>query len=523
MNDFETAKESFLQGLQFVQANDLSSAEAAFTRSLEILPERVSTLNNLSAVKLKLGKFSEAETFARKAVALENNSPEAWSNIGLALTATDRHEEALQACDHALSCNAADVMAWLAKIVALRALNKFSEALVACDQALKLAPNKYELLYNKSLILKELDQPSEAQEAYERAIETKVAVSPVFIGERCATQKAEALIVNRRPALDGSFRSFESLSRYCQNFPGQLGENLHEDFHFNAVFFTDALQPAMRSNIPKPDFVINNYVDAELLASQGELPALTEFIDSLGVPVVNHPAKAVQTGREDAARFFGDIPGVIVPKTMRFSSLAKTRQALAREIEDEFTFPIITRTVVGHEGVGMSKADSHESLMKVLSAGDCPDDLFVTQFIDTRGNNTYYRKIRAAGVGDEILVVRADFSTDWNVHGRKKPKRWAFYKDNPHVIEEEKRICADPEAALGRTAMQALRAIRERHPLDIFGIDFDVDAEGRVIFYEANAAMNLFSTAPKEIPNPKEAGDRFKLAIQRFFTSLVSV
>ncbi|MDB6059450.1 MAG: hypothetical protein JWO95_3294 [Verrucomicrobiales bacterium] len=521
MNDFETAKQFFLQGLQSVEANDLASAEAMFTRSLEILPERVSTLNNLSAVKIKLGKFSEAETFARKAISIEADSPEAWSNIGLALTATDRHEEALDACDRALKSNPSDIMAWLAKIVTLRALNRFNDALLACDEALKLDPKRHEVLYNKSLALKELERPEEAQQVYQQALNARVALSPVFIGDRCETQKGAALIVNRSLAVDDSFRSFDSLSRNCQNYPGQLSLHLNEDFQFNSIFFTDSIQPSTRTKIPKPDFIINNHVDAELLASLGQLPALTEFIDSFGVPVVNHPAKAVQTGREDAAKFYGDIPGVIVPKTMRFSSQAKTRQALAREIEDQFTFPIITRTVTGHEGVGMSKVDSHDSLMKVLSAGDCPDNLFVTQFIDTRGNNPHYRKVRAAGVGDEIIVLRADFSDNWNVHGRKKPKRWAFYKENPHLLEEEKRICHDSEATLGRTAVDALRAIRERHPLDIFGIDFDVDGDGRLIFYEANAAMNLFSTAPKEIPNPKEAGDRLKMAVQRYFASLV--
>jgi D-alanine-D-alanine ligase-like ATP-grasp enzyme len=67
-----------------------------------------------------------------------------------------------------------------------------------------------------------------------------------------------------------------------------------------------------------------------------------------------------------------------------------------------------------------------------------------------------------------------------------------------------------------------LRAIRERIPLDVFGIDFNVDAEGRVVFFEANATMNLFSTALKECPNPKEADENLKQAFQRYFISLAS-
>jgi isocitrate dehydrogenase kinase/phosphatase len=58
--------------------------------------------------------------------------------------------------------------------------------------------------------------------------------------------------------------------------------------------------------------------------------------------------------------------------------------------------------------------------------------------------------------------------------------------------------------------------------LDVFGVDFDVDADGRVVFYEANATMNLFSTAQKAVPNPKEAEDNLTLAFQRYLTSLVA-
>ena len=93
---------------------------------------------------------------------------------------------------------------------------------------------------------------------------------------------------------------------------------------------------------------------------------------------------------------------------------------------------------------------------------------------------------------------------------------------HPHLLDDEKRICKDPEAGLGRSAIPSLRAIRDRISLDVFGIDFDVDAAGRLIFYEANATMNLFSTARKEVPNPKEADDALKLAFQRYFTSLAA-
>jgi len=212
---------------------------------------------------------------------------------------------------------------------------------------------------------------------------------------------------------------------------------------------------------------------------------------------------------------------VVVPKIMRFSSVGKSCQTLVREIEEQFDYPLITRTVFLQQGQGMNRVDSRDALATVLSSG-CPETFFVSEFVDRRKGNEFFRKIRAVVVQDEIVIARVDYDTFWNVHGRKSAKRVPFYLENPYLLEEEKRICRDPEAGLGHAALASLRAIRDRIPLDVFGIDFDVDADGLLVFFEANATMNLFSTAKKEVPNPKEADDHLKLAFQRYFASLVS-
>lgn len=47
---------------------------------------------------------------------------------------------------------------------------------------------------------------------------------------------------------------------------------------------------------------------------------------------------------------------------------------------------------------------------------------------------------------------------------------------------------------------------QKRH---IFGLDFDVDKQGRVVFFESNATMNLLSNAPAEIDYPRETQQEF--------------
>ena len=90
MDHLETAKALFFEGLRFLEADDFASAEARFAQALELVPGRASILNNLSAVKLRLEKFTEAEEFARQAVAADDKSSDAWTNLGNALNATQR-------------------------------------------------------------------------------------------------------------------------------------------------------------------------------------------------------------------------------------------------------------------------------------------------------------------------------------------------------------------------------------------------------------------------------------------------
>ena len=521
MDDFETAKQFFVEGLQLLEANNFQAAEIQFARSLELIPDRVSTLNNLCAIKIRLEKFAEAEECALKAITLDDKSPEAWSNLGIAQTKTNRQEEALQSYDRALNYNSAYDRAWLDKAMTLLELKRFEEALLACDQALKLNSSQYETLYAKCLILKELKRPDEARAIYLKSLEMRVASSPVFVTERRATQKGDVLVINQTPEIDTSLESFENLHLSIGNFPCQLAEVLHEDFHFTFVFKSDAARSSARKQIPQPDFVVNNNANGEVVLLEGNLSGLIELVDSFGVPVVNHPAKVVQTARDVSAKLLNNISGVLVPKTMRFSSFGKTYGALVQEIEDQYDYPLITRTLTAQEGKGMTKVDSRDALVQVLSSG-FPEEFFVTEFVDRRGGNEFFRKIRAAIVKDEIVIVRVDYDTNWNVHGRKSARRVPFYLENPYLLDQEKQICADPEKGLGRSAIQSLRAIRDRIPLDVFGMDFDVDADGLVVFYEANATMNLFSTAQKEVPNPQEADECLKQAFQRYFTSLVA-
>lgn len=214
MSNFELAKILFLDGCAFLEAKDFTKAESKFMQSLELLPNRVSTLTNLSAAQLKLQKYSEAKATAEKsilideenyeaylnldliekkfkrfdaavnffdkAISLKPNYAEAWLNKGSILNELRRHEEALAHYDKALSLNSDYADAWLNKGNSLDELKRHEEALAHHDKALSLQPNFAEAWLNKGGVLNELNRYGEAIDCYDKALSLKPDIDWIY-------------------------------------------------------------------------------------------------------------------------------------------------------------------------------------------------------------------------------------------------------------------------------------------------------------------------------------------------------
>jgi len=339
--------------------------------------------------------------------------------------------------------------------------------------------------------------------------------SPAFACPARAGQRATLLVLNNSPRLRRNIRSEYAL-HFPGNFPSQLSKAFRDDFRFTAVFAGEPAGRAAGARLPPPDLVLNNYTNAETLVAEGHQAILAEFADSFGVAVVNHPDKVPFSAREQSAERIAGIPGLVVPDIVRFSLGQRPSREVADEIEAAWPYPLLTRQLRTQQGVGMQRIENRRELLEALNA--CSDEaLFISPFIDSRGTSGLYRKIRAAVVAGEIIIIRVEHDRHWMVHGRKTQAYVDFYRENRHLLELEDRICRDPRQELGETAMQALQAITERIPLDIFGIDFDVAPDGRLVFYEANAVMNLLSTAvSREVDYPRHAETRMLAAIHRY-------
>lgn len=110
---FEQARQFFLEGLAHYQAGRLEAAERSFAASLALVPGRASTLTNLGATRLKLGRVDDAVIVLREAAETEPGHAEAWGHLAAGLAELGRRGEALDAVGKAVDLQPANGAAWL--------------------------------------------------------------------------------------------------------------------------------------------------------------------------------------------------------------------------------------------------------------------------------------------------------------------------------------------------------------------------------------------------------------------------
>jgi protein O-GlcNAc transferase len=116
------------------------------------------------------GRWAEAETLYRRALAAEPHNAQALHLLGLLHHQAGRNAEALARIDEALACSPAWPEALANRGTVLEALGRAGEALDSYDRSLALAPDNADTNNNRGNALMTLKQPLEALASYERAV-----------------------------------------------------------------------------------------------------------------------------------------------------------------------------------------------------------------------------------------------------------------------------------------------------------------------------------------------------------------
>ena len=173
MQHLELAKKLFLEGYDLLQSGKFLQAEDKLKQSLNLCPNRASTLTNLSVALLKSKKIDEAKSITENLVIIDPGNAEAYLNLGLINIFLKDIKSALKYFDKALSLKPDYAEGWSNKGIVLHALKRYDQAITCYDKALNLKPDYAEGWSNKGNVLNDLRRHDQAITCYDKALNLK--------------------------------------------------------------------------------------------------------------------------------------------------------------------------------------------------------------------------------------------------------------------------------------------------------------------------------------------------------------
>ena len=278
------------------------------------------------------------------------------------------------------------------------------------------------------------------------------------------------------------------------------------------IWYMEHAREEQFAALPAYDVVFNAIGDPDFAGPSAE--ATRRFLGRCARPVLNDPARIPSTSRSFAPVALGDLEDVAVPAAARIEQADIARLGARRAVaETGLKPPLLVRPTGSHGGKGLARAETWDELEAAAGAlGD--QDLYVTAYHDYRSPDGLYRKGRVIFVDRRPFPYHWAGSDHWMVHydasgsGGDQARR-----------AEERSFLEDPAGAVGARAWAAIARIGERLDLDYCGLDFSVQADGRVLVFEANATMLVHpedEDGPLADKNPavKRITDAFQARLQ---------
>jgi len=277
---------------------------------------------------------------------------------------------------------------------------------------------------------------------------------------------------------------------------------LNEDIAADVVLFGKGVRQRTFNFIRTPSLIFNQIADVD--THRGTLERCIELCSQVNSPVINHPENILQTSRDRVSELLQEIPGVTMPKTVRFKPESQEDVFACAESEN-FDFPFIVRVAGDHGGKSMvrinSRADYHALHVYPFDGRD----FYLTEFVDCKDGAGFYYKHRLVVIDGRPILRSSHFDNKWMVHGASR----SFMLERETWKEELARIRTLETEVIPRLET-AIQEITKRLQLEYYGIDFSLNLEGNMLIFEANATMNILTN---KHPQQNERMDMIKSRI----------
>ncbi len=431
------------------------------------------------------------------------------ARLGEHLAGEGRWAEAAAAFEQALTGAPGDAMLHNNLAVARFQGGQIGAAARAFERAVELDPNHVSAHAGLAFArLNQGDQPG-AIDAF-RAV---VRLDPRAVQAHMALYQLLQVAQQRDEALAHQAAALEVCQLYTQpcvgpqaaasvlvlKAPGDLQTNIPLDLLFDRARYTlhdlylvDGGAPPAAAALPPYDLVFN-----AISESERALPALAaaeRFIAAQTKPVLNDPARVRALSRDGAARLFAGLADCRFPPTERLTHAALTAEPSAAALARHgLALPVVIRPIESHAGVDLERIEDAAALADYLARVERPE-YYVAPFVDYRNADGFYRKYRVIFVDGVPYPCHLAISRRWMIH--------YLNADTPGFVwmrAEEERFLADMANVFSGVQLAALGALAARCGLDYAGIDCALDADGRVLVFEIDAAMLVHLWDPIEI------------------------
>jgi glutathione synthase/RimK-type ligase-like ATP-grasp enzyme len=409
----------------------------------------------------RAGRFGEAETCYRAALRIDSGHQAARKNLAQLMIHASRFEEAIVLLGRLLHDLPEDIWVHRQLGAAHAGLNRLEPSLDHFRRVLALSPDDTVALQFVANLEQALGQTPRAREHYRRGL----ALKPFVTLPAVKSPPAFRVLMLFAPGAGNT--PFEHLVDRAEYETHVL--NLLPDVAYDIDL--------LRENA---DVVVNLVADAD----QGHalLAPAMELVGRIGKPVVNQPAKIVRTGREAISQRLAGLPGCHVPRTLRVASEIARRPGRGLALES-LTFPLLVRLAGTHNGDDFEKVDDARQVEAFLAR--FPEaDFYLTEYVDYRSADGFFRKYRFMFVDGEIHPYHLAIHDGWKIHHVNTDMA-----NQPWMQDEEEAFLRHPPSVFGARQLDALRAIQREVDLDYFGIDCALDRHGEVVVFEVNACM----------------------------------
>ena len=280
--------------------------------------------------------------------------------------------------------------------------------------------------------------------------------------------------------------------------PGDLAANtpldcLLEDNNIDLDFyFLGADEPFPE---PLPDHDALMVAMSESDDNLAHLHFLERALDNWPRPIINAPCYIPDVDREKASQLLQNIPGLLMPPTLR-ATRAQIQAIAANHIPlnecfQTCDFPIILRPLGSQAGRDLAQLTTPQDIADYLTR--VPDaHFFISRFIDYSHADGFFRKIRIALIDGTPYACHMAVSSNWMVHyinagmyeeAWKRAEELAFMDHFDNFTQHHQ---------------VALKAIAQAIPLDYVCIDCAQTADGDLLVFELDHAMIVHAMDTEE-------------------------